>query len=135
MECARLLEGVAKPASAIVCHAGVESPALLPQDLRPRTKEMSMTDDRDFDVVVVGAGPAGCVLANRLTEDPGRRGALLEAGPDHGPEPAPRAAGGPPGGRSRLRSRAGRLAGGDAGLRRLAPRLAPVGICPRRPPG
>jgi choline dehydrogenase len=40
-----------------------------------------------FDVVVVGAGPAGCVLARRLTEDRGRTVALLEAGPDYGPEP------------------------------------------------
>ena len=47
-----------------------------------------MADDGAFDVVVVGAGPAGCVVARRLTEDRGRTVALLEAGPDYGPEPA-----------------------------------------------
>jgi choline dehydrogenase-like flavoprotein len=48
---------------------------------------MSSTQNgNDFDYVVVGGGSAGCVLAERLSADPGIRVLLLEAG---GPESHP----------------------------------------------
>src|SRR5450631_2790410 len=47
---------------------------------RAEIQKMTTRLDGDFDYIVVGAGTAGCIVANRLSADPKNRVLILEAG-------------------------------------------------------
>jgi choline dehydrogenase-like flavoprotein len=46
-----------------------------------RSRALETSAPQDFDVVVVGGGTAGAVVASRLSADPGMRVCLIEGGP------------------------------------------------------
>src|SRR5581483_2192025 len=90
---ARALGGRRRPRDARADRAGGRDVPAGPRAARVRDRRLDGLPARRarrcvtqrFDIVVVGGGTAGCILAARLSEDSGRTVCLLEAGPDYGP--------------------------------------------------
>ena len=48
--------------------------------LKAGMEHRDVTSTLDFDYVIIGAGTAGCLLANRLSQNPDNKVLVIEAG-------------------------------------------------------
>ena len=60
---------------------GVLAAAVVQTHAKLFDNPIQLPPHKHYDYIVVGAGPGGCVVANRLSENPHTNVLLIEAGP------------------------------------------------------